>query len=199
MSRDEWGLLVEEGAGTWWATVVAGLVAELADRPRPEHSPAQVYQPRRVPRCRVPVRRPVDRHRLGERRTSGNRPGSRFDSVGVLPRRHRANASVRRPLSAPRRSDRAPRGVRVRYGMVRPGHTSSTSTVDGPSTRPVHQRRTSGPNRHSVPSSLDRSPASWSTAWSLLRHDLPPRAHAADARRSGWSAGGFGISPARCG
>ena len=42
MSRDQWGLLVEQGAGTWWATVVAGLVAELADPPRPEHSPAQI-------------------------------------------------------------------------------------------------------------------------------------------------------------
>ena len=30
-TRDEWDELVEEGAGTWWATVVAGLVAELAD------------------------------------------------------------------------------------------------------------------------------------------------------------------------
>lgn len=42
MSRDEWDVLVEEGAGTWWATVIAGLVAELADVPRPEHSPAQI-------------------------------------------------------------------------------------------------------------------------------------------------------------
>lgn len=41
-SRDEWMELVEAGAGTWWAPVVAGLVNELADIARPDHSPARL-------------------------------------------------------------------------------------------------------------------------------------------------------------
>jgi len=42
MSREEWEARVDEGAGMWWAPVVAGLVAELAELPRPEHSPAHI-------------------------------------------------------------------------------------------------------------------------------------------------------------
>jgi len=42
LTADDWHALVEEGAGTWWAPVVAGLVADLAGVPRPEHSPARV-------------------------------------------------------------------------------------------------------------------------------------------------------------
>ena len=41
-TRDDWALLVEAGTGTWWATALAGLSAELADVPRPDHSPARV-------------------------------------------------------------------------------------------------------------------------------------------------------------
>ena len=42
MSQEQWELLVEEGAGTWWAAVVAGLVVELVDAPRPQHSPTRI-------------------------------------------------------------------------------------------------------------------------------------------------------------
>jgi len=42
MSRDGWDALVEERAGTWWAPLVAGFIAELAEVPRPEHSPARI-------------------------------------------------------------------------------------------------------------------------------------------------------------
>ncbi len=41
-TRDEWLERVHEGRGCWWAAVVAGLVAELADVARPEHSPTQI-------------------------------------------------------------------------------------------------------------------------------------------------------------
>jgi len=40
--RTDWDELIEAAAGTWWAPVVAGLVTELADVPRPVHSPAQL-------------------------------------------------------------------------------------------------------------------------------------------------------------
>jgi Ser/Thr protein kinase RdoA (MazF antagonist) len=41
-SRETWDGLIEHGAGTWWAPVVARLVTELVDPPRPDHSPAQI-------------------------------------------------------------------------------------------------------------------------------------------------------------
>lgn len=41
MNRHEWDLRLDEGAGTWWATIIAAFVAELVDLPRPEHLPAQ--------------------------------------------------------------------------------------------------------------------------------------------------------------
>ena len=41
-SRAAWEQLVEEGAGIWWAPVVAGLVCELADAARPVHSPTRI-------------------------------------------------------------------------------------------------------------------------------------------------------------
>ena len=41
-SRDDWAALVEAGAGTWWATALLGLMAELTEAPRPDHSPARV-------------------------------------------------------------------------------------------------------------------------------------------------------------
>jgi Ser/Thr protein kinase RdoA (MazF antagonist) len=41
-ARKDWDGLVEEAAGIWWAPVVAGLVPELADMPRPVHSPGRV-------------------------------------------------------------------------------------------------------------------------------------------------------------
>jgi len=41
-TRDDWVLLVEAGAGTWWATALIGLIAELTEVPRPDHSPARV-------------------------------------------------------------------------------------------------------------------------------------------------------------
>jgi len=42
MSRDGWEVLVEEGAGTWWAPIIARLVPEFAEMPRPEHLPAHI-------------------------------------------------------------------------------------------------------------------------------------------------------------
>jgi Ser/Thr protein kinase RdoA (MazF antagonist) len=41
-SRAAWDALVEAAAGTWWASAVAGLVRELADLPRPVHSPTRI-------------------------------------------------------------------------------------------------------------------------------------------------------------
>ena len=41
-SRDSWDVLIARGAGCWWAPVVVGLVDELVDLPRPDHSPAHV-------------------------------------------------------------------------------------------------------------------------------------------------------------
>lgn len=41
-TRDEWNVLVEDGAGTWWAPILRGLVDELADVSRPDHSPARI-------------------------------------------------------------------------------------------------------------------------------------------------------------
>ena len=41
-SRKDWDGLIEQAAGAWWAPVVAGLVLDLADVPRPVHSPAKV-------------------------------------------------------------------------------------------------------------------------------------------------------------
>jgi Ser/Thr protein kinase RdoA (MazF antagonist) len=41
-SQDDWDRLLEEAAGAWWAPVVAGLVRELVDVPRPVQSPANV-------------------------------------------------------------------------------------------------------------------------------------------------------------
>jgi hypothetical protein len=42
MTCGEWDGLLEEGAGTWWAQVIAGLVPELADIAQPRHSPARI-------------------------------------------------------------------------------------------------------------------------------------------------------------
>jgi Ser/Thr protein kinase RdoA (MazF antagonist) len=42
ISSAEWDVLVEQGAGTWWSSVVGGLVDDLADVARPEHSPARI-------------------------------------------------------------------------------------------------------------------------------------------------------------
>jgi Ser/Thr protein kinase RdoA (MazF antagonist) len=41
-TRDEWNALLEDGAGTWWTTVITELLPELADAAPPEHSPAQI-------------------------------------------------------------------------------------------------------------------------------------------------------------
>jgi Ser/Thr protein kinase RdoA (MazF antagonist) len=42
MTRQQWDELVEEGAGTWWAPVVAGFVPELTDVSQPDHAPARI-------------------------------------------------------------------------------------------------------------------------------------------------------------
>jgi Ser/Thr protein kinase RdoA (MazF antagonist) len=41
-TRDEWEQLVGVGAGTWWAPVLAALLTELTDTPRPHHVPARI-------------------------------------------------------------------------------------------------------------------------------------------------------------
>ena len=42
MTRTEWDALLDQGADTWWAPLVGGLIAELADVARPGHTPTQM-------------------------------------------------------------------------------------------------------------------------------------------------------------
>jgi Ser/Thr protein kinase RdoA (MazF antagonist) len=42
VTRDGWDEVLNEGAGSWWVPVIAGLLAELAELPRPVHSPTRV-------------------------------------------------------------------------------------------------------------------------------------------------------------
>ena len=108
--------LVDEGAGTWWATVVAGLVAELAGLARPLYSPAQICHLDAYPENvffsagRLNV---LDWENAGPAATVQDLGSTLWDFCRG---RHRANASVRRPLSSPRQFHRAAGRFGVRYG-----------------------------------------------------------------------------------
>jgi len=42
LNRQQWQVLLDAGAGSWWATAISRLLGELAELPRPEHIPARV-------------------------------------------------------------------------------------------------------------------------------------------------------------
>jgi hypothetical protein len=172
-SRDEWKEIIEEGADTWWAPVVAGLVNELTAGARPDHSPARICHldvcPENVflSNGRLTV---IDWENAGPAATVQDLGSTLWDfcqgDVG------RTRAFVHHYAATPVRSSSWTSRCSIRRASSTP--ISSPSTVDGRSIRIAQRRLASGPNARCEASSPDRSPGSSSTTWLPYGRDSPP-------------------------
>ena len=177
---DEWDELVEEGADTWWMPVVAGLISELADIARPDHSPARICHLDVCPENvflsdgRLTV---IDWENAGPAATIQDLGSTLWDFCQGDIARTRAFVDHYRRHGGPIERLEVPVFDTARVVQANLVDFHGRRALD-PAARP---RCTSGPNTHCVASSPDRSPGSSSRTWSPLGHDAPA---------PGWLTGG---------